>query len=165
MANHERTPKFGIERQMSEKAIAPAAITIQVAQDERDLRRCYPIYSELRPKFTLEDFLERVQRLQSTAQFQVIYASDHGNICGVAGFRRLENLALDRFLYVDDLVVGATRRSKGIGAALFAWLEHHARTERCTSVILDSGVQRSDAHRFYFARRMTIAAFNFELPL
>jgi len=48
---------------------------------------------------------------------------------------------------------------------LMDWLIERAREAKCTSVDLDSGVQRFDAHRFYFARRMTIRSYHFSLPI
>jgi hypothetical protein len=39
------------------------------------------------------------------------------------------------------------------GGMLLDWLCAHARTQGGGELQLDSGVQRGDAHRFYFARR------------
>jgi hypothetical protein len=51
------------------------------------------------------------------------------------------------------------------GGMLLDWLCAHARTQGGGELQLDSGVQRGDAHRFYFARRMTISAYHFRLEL
>ena len=70
-----------------------------------------------------------------------------------------------RRLYVDDLVTDSAARSGGHGKLLLADLEKRARDAGCTSLTLDSGIQRSDAHRFYFRERMMIAAYHFSREL
>ena len=72
---------------------------------------------------------------------------------------------LREFMYVDDLVTDAEARSRGYGDALFDWLVNYARTQGCTRLDLDSGVQRFAAHRFYFRKRMHISFYHFALEL
>ncbi len=92
-------------------------------------------------------------------------ALDQDRIAGVAVYRIQVNTHLGRHLYVDDLVTDAALRSHGIGHALMAWLRDRAQQRGCTTLALDSGVQRADAHRFYFREGMTITSFNFKQPL
>ena len=40
-----------------------------------------------------------------------------------------------------------------------------ARARGCENFELDSGVQRFDAHRFYFMKRMKISAYHFTISL
>jgi GNAT superfamily N-acetyltransferase len=68
---------------------------------------------------------------------------------GVAGWRLVDTASVLRKLYVDDLVVDAAHRSTGVGAFLLTHLEAQARSHGARVVELDSGHQRTDAHRFY----------------
>jgi GNAT superfamily N-acetyltransferase len=77
-------------------------------------------------------------------------------VVALAGFRLLECLATGKTLYVDDLVTREDRRSKGHGEILMRWLEDRARTAGCQTFSLDSGTQRTGAHRFYFRMGMVI---------
>jgi GNAT superfamily N-acetyltransferase len=72
-----------------------------------------------------------------------------------------ENLAWGRFLYVDDLVTHPGHRSKGHGATLLSWLEERAALEGCDQMHLDSGIQRTEAHRFYEREGMTMTSLHF----
>ena len=87
--------------------------------------------------------------------YQLAALVDHDEIAAVAGFRIGENLAWGRFLYVDDLVTRAERRSSGYGAALLNWLKDFAAKAHCHQLHLDSGAWRKDAHRFYERKGMT----------
>ena len=84
---------------------------------------------------------------------------------GVALWRVIENTYEGRRLYVDDLVTDAAHRSRGVGRTLLQHLERHARELQCDVLALDSGTQRTDAHRFYFREGMVIPAFSFRKTL
>jgi GNAT superfamily N-acetyltransferase len=53
------------------------------------------------------------------------------------------------YALVEDVVVTAGARNRGIGAQLFAHAEAIAARERCNRVMLLSASHRSDAHRFF----------------
>jgi GNAT superfamily N-acetyltransferase len=137
---------------------------IALATTDADLTACFPVMVQLRPHLTREEFFTRVRRQQESG-FQLAALRSAGEVVAVAGFRVLENLAWGRFLYVDDLVTSAARRSQGHGEALLDWLVARARTDGCAQLHLDSGVQRFGAHRFYLAQRMDITSHHFALKL
>ncbi|MER0447520.1 GNAT family N-acetyltransferase [Streptomyces sp. Edi4] len=124
-----------------------------------------PVLLELRPHLT-EDLFAGIygEGHAQGLRFTAAYADD-GSCVGAAGWRVVVNTVAGRKLYVDDLVTAATARSTGVGHALLAHLEAHARAAGCTSLNLDSGTHRTDAHRFYFRERMAVTAFNFNKHL
>ncbi|MEU9233777.1 GNAT family N-acetyltransferase [Streptomyces subrutilus] len=124
-----------------------------------------PVLRELRPHLT-EDLFRSILAEGGSQGLRFTAAYDGDGACvGAAGWRIVANTYLIRKLYVDDLVTAATARSSGVGHALLAHLEDHARAAGCTTLSLDSGTQRTDAHRFYFRERMAVTAFSFEKPL
>ncbi|MEU3746752.1 MULTISPECIES: GNAT family N-acetyltransferase [Streptomyces] len=124
-----------------------------------------PVLSELRPHLTPELFREVYEAGHPEGlRFSAAY-SDAGRCVGVAGWRIINNTSSLRKLYVDDLVTAATERSAGVGHALIAYLEAHARAVGCHELNLDSGTHRTGAHRFYLRERFDIGAFNFIRPL
>jgi GNAT superfamily N-acetyltransferase len=138
---------------------------IALARTPAEIARCFDVMRELRTHFTdCKKFVEQVQRQQRDG-YLLAFVEDRGKVRAVAGYRFIEWLFSGRFLYVDDLVTRASDRSLGYGARLLDWLIERAREAKCTSVDLDSGVQRFDAHRFYFTRRMTIRSYHFSLKL
>jgi GNAT superfamily N-acetyltransferase len=87
-----------------------------------------------------------------------------GRLTAVASWRVMASTR-GRLLYVDDLVTDPARRGRGAGGALLAWLERAGVAEGCRALELDSGVMRSDAHRFYARVGLSISAFHFTKPL
>ena len=45
------------------------------------------------------------------------------------------------------------------------WLEERARQLGCTALVLDSGTQRTRAHRFYFREGLAVVCLNFSKDL
>ena len=82
-------------------------------------------------------------------------------VIAVMVWRVIVNTAYGRALYVDDLVTDAALRSTGAGKALLDWGTDKAVQLRCDWLTLDSGTQRTDAHRFYFRERMHVSSFHF----
>jgi GNAT superfamily N-acetyltransferase len=139
------------------------AVTTEIVDlepSDRRLPEAWAVLAELRPH-------------RDGAEMDATYAAswDHGyrvtavfvdDACvAVAGWRIGTNMHLGRNLYVEDLVTSATQRSGGHGAALLSHLEALAREAGCDALHLDSGVQRHDAHRFYFREGMHISSHHF----
>lgn len=140
-------------------------MTITLAETDADIARCFPVMVQLRPQLRAEEFTARIRRKHAEG-YQLAFATDaDGAVCSVAGFRFMDRLHAGLVLYVDDLVTDAESRSRGHGDRLFDWLVARAHQRGCTNLLLDSGTQRVDAHRFYLRKRMKISAFHFTLPL
>ena len=139
--------------------------SIAIATTIKEILRCHPVMRELRPLFqNPEQFVERVLRQQKEG-YQLALLESQGEVCAVAGYRFLESLFSGKFLYVDDLVTRESDRSCGFGGELLDWLIEQAREHGCENLELDSGVQRFDAHRFYFSKRMSISSYHFQIKI
>jgi GNAT superfamily N-acetyltransferase len=137
---------------------------IKLTESDSQILDCFPVLVQLRTHLKQENFLEQVHRQQQSG-YQFAFSEQDGQVLAVAGFCISECLAWGQFLYVYDLVVDETVRSKGYGQSLFEWLVEFARNHNCQQLHLDSGVQRFDAHRFYLQQRMNIASYHFLLNL
>ncbi len=135
-----------------------------VATTDADIARCYPVMKELRPGLSAESFVSDVRRLQRSG-YRLAWLQDAGSVVAVAGFHLGESFAWGRYLYVDDLVTAEAQRSKGYGTVLLSWLADFAVQQGCRALHLDSGVQRTAAHRFYLREGMQQASYHFVMPL
>lgn len=138
---------------------------IAIAATPEEIRRCFRVMRELRTHIADEqEFVDRVLRQQKEG-YQLAFLEYDGQICAVAGYRFLESLFSGKNLYVDDLVTRERDRSHGFGGELLDWLITEARKQGCKALELDSGVQRFDAHRFYFSKRMSISSYHFRIKI
>jgi GNAT superfamily N-acetyltransferase len=132
--------------------------------DSRLAAEVLPVLRELRPHLD-EGSFAAVYAEGHPQGLRFLAAYDEDRCVGVAGWRIAALTSTLRHLYVDDLVTTSDGRSKGVGHALLEELERRAVAAGCTVLDLDSGVQRHDAHRFYFRERMHISAHHFTKAL
>jgi len=138
---------------------------IALASTDAEIEACYPVMAELRVQVERGGFTERVRHLMDAHGYRLAFSKDGSDVLCVAGFRIGENLAWNKYLYIEDLVVGDGKRSQGCGASMLRWLIRYARDNGCQQVHLDTGVQRYAAHRFYFSQRMAISSYHFSVAL
>lgn len=128
--------------------------------DQRLERDVLPVLRELRPHLTESSFASIYREGYGQGlRFTTVYRE--GRCIAVAGWRFVASTVAGRKLYVDDLVTTESERSRGAGKLLIDDLRRRARERGCSVVDLDSGVQRQDAHRFYFREGMHISSFHF----
>ena len=140
--------------------------TVKLATTDHDIRRCFAVMRQLRPHLMDEaDFVARCRVQMAEAGWTLIHVADGDTVAAVAGFRIQHMLHSGKTLYVDDLVTAEDQRGKGFGEALMAWMESHAREQGCETFSLDSGTQRTGAHKFYFRLGLPITAFHFAKKL
>ncbi len=96
---------------------------------------------------------------------EMCVAERNGRVVGVVVYRVFENTHAGRRFYVDDLVTDEVRRSAGVGRALLEHLEVLARGRGCQAMELESGSQRTRAHRFYFREGFVVTGFSFKKEL
>ena len=137
---------------------------IALAQDPQEISLCYPIMAQLRPQYSLDQFMDQVKE-QMKQGYHLAYLIDQDIVKSVAGFRINTCLAWGRYLYVDDLISAEKYQQTGTGTVLFEWLVDYAKYSQCRQLHLDSGVQRYNAHRFYIKRGMIISSHHFTLNL
>src|SRR5471030_954669 len=116
--------------------------------DSRLVTEVLPVLAELRTELTAETFTV-VYREGYPQGLRFTAAYDDQRCVAVAGWRVIATTVALRKLLVDDLVVSASARSRGVGGALLAELISRARAAGCRLLDLDSALHRSDAHRFY----------------
>ncbi|MGA7595033.1 MAG: GNAT family N-acetyltransferase [Gallionella sp.] len=123
------------------------------------LKKAEPVHRQLRPHLP-GDYMEKMGRILENARMALAVESDA--VVGLAVYRWHENTSDGVKFYVDDLVTDERHRCKGVGHALIEHLEAVARNFGANCIMLDSGTQRTRAHRFYFREGFAIPAFNFK---
>ncbi|GEK58613.1 GNAT family N-acetyltransferase [Marinococcus halophilus] len=111
-----------------------------------DYKKAYEIIQTLRPSLSWEAFHDYLSRHPS---YQLLALKEDGVVVSVSGVELLESLAWGKHAWVHELVTAEHARSNGHGERLLRAIHQHAENHGCTEVILSSGLQREDAHRFY----------------
>jgi GNAT superfamily N-acetyltransferase len=127
------------------------------------LKRAEGVHRQLRAALP-PDYEGKMRRVFAGGARMCI-ATDGDAVLGVAVYRISENTFEGLHLYVDDLVTDERQRSRGVGRALMEHLQGLARAADCEAYTLDSGTQRTQAHKFYFREEMVVTSFHFRKPL
>lgn len=135
------------------------------AQSDEDLRACFPVMRELRPRLAdAQAFVDCCRRMQPQG-YRLLSVRQGDAVLALAGYRVQENLIYGRFLYVDDLVAAESFRRHGWGARLLQELAGIARGLACSRLVLDTGLANSLAQRFYFRQGLLTGAMRFSMAL
>jgi GNAT superfamily N-acetyltransferase len=91
----------------------------------------------------------------------VLLARDGDRIVGLASvYADILSIRYGPRCWLQDLVVTASHRGRGVGARLMDAATEWARERGCTHLELSSGEGRKDAHRFYLSLGMA-RSYNF----
>jgi GNAT superfamily N-acetyltransferase len=146
-------------------AMAPEMRIVAISDDSGQLinsdllANAECVHRQLRPQLPAAYAVRMAVVFSNGGRMAVV--TDGSKVICVALWRVIENTYEGRRLYVDDLVSDQSSRSQGAGRMMLSWLEDKACALGCEVLALDSGVQRSDAHRFYFREGMHISAYSF----
>jgi GNAT superfamily N-acetyltransferase len=140
------------ELQRGETELAYAAL--------HDLRAEKPA---LENRATFVHFVDDIMRAEGY-RLAAAFSAGIPDAIAVCGFRIFHMLYSEKQLYVDDLVTRPEFRRCGGAAALFSFIREAAATAGCRTVHLDSGYNRSDAHRFYLNHGLRMTSHHFSTP-
>lgn len=128
--------------------------TLQVKelQSQQEILEAFPVMQQLRTHLNANSYLDLVLDAQKNDSYKLFALLDDGEIVAVTGFKPMITLYYGRFVWVCDLVTDANKRSNGYGEKLLAYVHEWANEHNYESVALSSGLQRTDAHRFYEER-------------
>lgn len=125
------------------------ALTIKELHSQNDILEAFPIMQQLRKHLDQDTYLNLVQEAKDKDRYRMFALIDEGEIVAVTGFKPMITLYYGRFVWICDLVTDATKRSSGYGEKLLTYVHEWAKENNYESVALSSGLQRTDAHRFY----------------
>ena len=111
-------------------------------------------------KFSDEVLLNRFKEMFSQ-QYECVGIFDQNRLIGVAGLWYQMRHYSGRSCEVDHVYIDERFRSEGIGKKLFTFIEAHVTSKGCEAVELNTYVQNSASHKFYYNLGFKILGFHF----
>lgn len=142
-----------------------AEMRIRELVTEDEWRSAFPVMNQLRTHLDEETYLDYLRQMTADG-YRLFARVVDGDIVALAGVQIQVNMYYGYYVWVCELVTDDEHRSEGHGLALLTFVEEWAEEQGCDLVALSSGVQRTDAHRFYEDRAgMERASYVYKQPL
>ncbi|MED3802286.1 GNAT family N-acetyltransferase [Lysinibacillus xylanilyticus] len=123
-------------------------VTIKQLTSQQEWMEAYPVMAQLRTKLTLEKYLLLLKEM--TRDGYLLFALyENMQIVAVAGLSWRVNFYSESHIFVYDLVTDEKYRSRGYGEKLLHYLHQWGKENGAHYIALESGIQRTSAHRFY----------------
>jgi GNAT superfamily N-acetyltransferase len=140
-------------------------MNLKTARTAEDIAKCYPVMHALRPHLAQESFVEKVQAIQKSDGYQLVFIEFEDKATAAVGFRYMNTLYAGKTIYIDDLTTLPEYRGNGFAGALLDFVHLKAKSEGLDAVALDSGHLRFDAHRLYLNKGYKITCHHFEYKI
>ncbi|MCW3465753.1 GNAT family N-acetyltransferase [Chitinophaga nivalis] len=140
---------------------------VKTALDDASRQACSETLLHLRPHISPDRLVAQLKEMAEEG-FHLIYLTadeDDTKVVTCAGYRYIHNLVNGRIIYIDDLVTLPAYQGKGYASVLLRHIKALAAEAGVQKVTLDSGHQRTTAHRLYLNHGYTITAHHFSQSL
>ena len=114
----------------------------------QELDSAFELVRHLRTNLDYDTFEDRVYAMRHQ-EYTMTGIFEQGELVCFAGYSVLVNLAHGRHLFLFDLITHPQMRSRGYGKEMLLYLRDQGKIKQCERIVLSSGWQRKDAHRFY----------------
>ena len=111
---------------------------------------CNLINSELGYDVSYEDLKNRILQMQEDKNYVIFTAVDDKKIIGFIGLQIC--LAFEiagKVMRIIALAVACNSQGQGIGRALIQQAEKYAEENNISTIVVNSGLKRKEAHHFY----------------
>src|SRR4051812_13932499 len=126
-----------------------SSLTIKELESHKEIIEAFPVMRQLRTHLDEGSYLELVSEAQEKEGYKMFALFDDNDMVAVIGFQPMITLYYGRFIWVCDLVTDVNKRLEGYGEKLLSYIHKWANENKYESIALSSGLQRTDAHRFY----------------
>ena len=116
---------------------------------------------KLNPKLTLEKVKEYQKEMFNFHNYRCFGLFLDDKIIGISSGWITVRLYSGKQLEVDNVIIDNNLQSKGYGKKLFEFIEKWAKENSCKTIELNTYVQNSKSHKFYYNLGYSILGFHF----
>ncbi|WP_408010191.1 GNAT family N-acetyltransferase [Pseudalkalibacillus sp. A8] len=108
----------------------------------------FPVINQLRTDLSEESYLEILSQMRKDG-YRLFAIYKEQEVIAVAGLAMRVNFYNKKHVFIYDLVTDSQYQSKGYGNQLLNFIDTWAKSQGAQFIALESGIQRTKAHRFY----------------
>ena len=135
-------------------------LTIRELTGKQEMMDNITVLNAIYPSLTVEEYDRELDQMLPHNYGQIAVFDDE--ICiGISGFWIGTKLWCGTYLELDNVIVSAKYRSKGVGKIMSEYLEKKAIELNCNIQVLDAYSTNFKAHRFYYNQGFSPKGFHF----
>ncbi|WP_025742006.1 GNAT family N-acetyltransferase [Aquimarina pacifica] len=139
-------------------------LTVKLLQKE-ELDDIISLTQHLNPNREISTLKKRHLEMFAFDNYQCFGLFEKAQLIGVSSSWMTVRLYSGKQLEVDNVIIDPTIHSKGYGAFFLNYIENWAKEQGCESVELNTYVQNSKSHKFYFRQGYIILGYHFQKVL
>jgi GNAT superfamily N-acetyltransferase len=116
---------------------------------------------KLNPKLTLEEIRTDLLQMFEFETYTCFGVILNGRLVGISSGWTTVKLYSGKQLEVDNVVIAEPLRSNGLGKEFFGFIENWAKKRDYKTIELNTYVQNSKSHKFYYNLGFSILGFHF----
>lgn len=132
---------------------------------KEDLSQIINLTKLLNPTISVSDLESRQTQMFEFENYKCFGLFEGDKLIGIASGWITVRLYSDKQLEIDNFIIDNTIQSKGYGKSFLNKIESWAKTNDCKTVELNTYVQNSRSHKFYFNQGYSILGFHFQKDL
>lgn len=136
------------------------ALRTEFLTDKQKMLQYIDVLQELYPSLSPEQYAHELD-LMLPHNYTQLAVFEHDTCVAICGVWLGNKLWIGKYLELDNIIVRASARSKGIGALIFQTLEQKAIAENCNMMALDSYTGNFKAHKFFYNKGFGPKGFHF----
>lgn len=129
-----------------------------------ELPSIYPLIRELNPDMKRARFNALLADMIPRG-YRAVAAFDGSEMIAVSGFTIGHRFWCGKQFDIDNFIVTASHRGRGIGERIMRWLERLAHKENCDIIVLDAYAHNTASHKFYHREGYIIRGYHFTKDL
>jgi ribosomal protein S18 acetylase RimI-like enzyme len=123
-------------------------MTIQILTQKAEMLPLYPIFQQLNPKVSQARY-DRLLDDMLPFGYRMVAVFEGEECLGLSGIWVATKFYSGKYLEMDNVVVAAEHRSKGIGNIMYDFIEQLAIEEGVETIMLDAYRENEKGHAFY----------------
>ena len=120
-----------------------------------------PLVQKLNDYKVSENILMKRFKEMVTQNYECAVIYDNDKLIGVTGLWYCTRHYSGRSVEPDHVYIDDGYRGKGLGKRFFEWIYEYVKTKGCEAVELNTYVNNSPSHKFYFNEDFKILGFHF----
>ena len=135
-------------------------MTTKFLYEPQEMLAFHETIRELYPEMSAEEYLSRLQDMVKNGYAQLVIL-ENNECLAISGFWINTKLWCGKYLELDNVIVRAKVRSKGVGRLISKVLEDLAKEKNCNILVLDAYTHNYAAHKFYYNQGFGPKGFHF----